>query len=1030
MSPIDRAGSISKRSPSSLLESESERPAAGQPDGRLPLYGPSSLLQSEAGSENPSQPVEQLPLHGPSSLLPDEPGMRYGDRARDELVAVSPSELLPPRLREHSPVRWKPAFGLCAFLAIVVFAAISVRSNQRSPSDLIVEAKRHAEKGEIDAAQLQLRNALQISPNNPEARLALGNLYLDSGDWEAAEGEFREAIKHKHDLSVAVAALAKALVNQGKYQEVLDETTAERLSGVHASPVILAIRGRAELGLRRSEQARASFEQALGLDSDNPDALLGMAKLLVLDKEPKRALELTERALLQAPSDLDTLLMKADLQSVLGDDKSASSTYQEAIKRHPKDPRSRLSLAAIQIGRGQFDEAVTNIQVVLKNVPDSPTGNYLLALIEFRRGNKAAAQQHAVDVLKVQPTHAPSALLAGASEYAVGDFGRAEMHLKWVLDRAPRNLYVRRLYAATLGRQNQPQLAIEVLAPALKQRPDDPELLALAGELHLQARLYSQAQEFLQRAASLQPRDAGRRVGLGVSRIAAGELDQAVLDLEAAVSLAPDHPEPRILLATAELGRGNFERALALMLPLQKSSNQNAAVHNLIGSAYIGMHKWSEARAAFEKALALNPAFTAAVMNLAQLEIREKRPEAARKRLEAVVEKGRDEVAPMLALADLLAAIPGERAEADRWIERAASVETRGVSTPQIIDHYLRANDFAKAVKLAQRAVQRAPENVELLELLARTYFAAGQIDAAVGVYGSIVRLQPKSVNALYGLAWLQSESGKQAAARLSLGRALALDPAHADSLALRAALEARSGDKAEAMRSASKLQALRPKSQVGYVLAGDIFMSDRKFEDAIREYLRANALAPTRLVANRLYDSYLGAGRISDAEQAMLAWLKMYPSDIVARQEFADASMRAGRLQTAVTQYEFVVKTRPNSQQALNNLAWAYFEMGDARAQATAQKAYDLNPRNAAVADTLGLILLQQGEAERALQLLRAATEDSPGTPDIRYHYAMALARSGDRKSARLELQRVLAATPPFARSDEARRLLEEVSR
>jgi putative PEP-CTERM system TPR-repeat lipoprotein len=604
------------------------------------------------------------------------------------------------------------------------------------------------------------------------------------------------------------------------------------------------------------------------------------------------------------------------------------------------------------------------------------------------------------------------------------------MHLKWVLDRAPQNLYVRRLYAATLGRQNQPRLAIEVLAPALKQNPDDPELLALAGELHLQARLYSEAQDFLQRAASLQPRNIGRRIGLGVSRLAAGELNQAVSDLEAAVSLAPDDPEPRMLLATAELGRGNFERALAIMLPLRKSLSQNAAVHNLIGSAYVGTRKWSEARSAFEMALALDPGFTAATMNLAQLEVREKRPEAARKRLEAFVGKGRDEVAPMLALADLLATIPGERAEADRLMERAASVETRGVSTPQIIDHYLRANDFEKAVKLAQSAVQRDPENVELLELLARTYFAAGDISSAVGVYGSIVRVQPNSADALYGLAWLQSESGKQAAARLSLGRALALDPSHADSLALRAALEARSGDKAEAMRSAKKLQALHPQSHVGHILAGDIYMADGKFADAIPEYLRANALAPTRLVASRLYDSYFGAGRISDAEDAMLVWLKMNPSDIVARQEFADTSMRAGRLKTAVTQYEFVVKARPSSQQALNNLAWAYFEMGDTRAQATAQKAYDLNPKNAAVADTLGVILLQQGKTERALQLLRAAAEDSPGMPDIRYHHAMALARTGDRKAARAELQKALAGNRPFRRAEDARKLLEELQK
>jgi Flp pilus assembly protein TadD len=81
-------------------------------------------------------------------------------------------------------------------------------------------------------------------------------------------------------------------------------------------------------------------------------------------------------------------------------------------------------------------------------------------------------------------------------------------------------------------------------------------------------------------------------------------------------------------------------------------------------------------------------------------------------------------------------------------------------------------------------------------------------------------------------------------------------------------------------------------------------------------------------------------------------------------------------------------------------------------------------------VADTLAIVLLKQEKTEQALKLLQAATEDSPGIPEIHYHYAIALARTGDRKAARTELQKALTGNRPFSKSDEARKLLAELQK
>ena len=63
----------------------------------------------------------------------------------------------------------------------------------------------------------------------------------------------------------------------------------------------------------------------------------------------------------------------------------------------------------------------------------------------------------------------------------------------------------------------------------------------------------------------------------------------------------------------------------------------------------------------------------------------------------------------------------------------------------------------------------------------------------------------------------------------------------------------------------------------------------------------------------------------------------------------------------------------------ALNNLAWLYQQKGDlAKARGVAEQAAAAAPRVAEIDDTLGWILLAQGEAGKALTHLSAASRRS----------------------------------------------------
>jgi thioredoxin-like negative regulator of GroEL len=77
---------------------------------------------------------------------------------------------------------------------------------------------------------------------------------------------------------------------------------------------------------------------------------------------------------------------------------------------------------------------------------------------------------------------------------------------------------------------------------------------------------------------------------------------------------------------------------------------------------------------------------------------------------------------------------------------------------------------------------------------------------------------------------------------------------------------------------------------------------------------------------------------------------------------------------------------------------------------------------------DTLGWLLVQQGDLARGLPLLREASAKLPGVPDIRLHLAKALIKAKEPAAARKELEVLLERHKQFPQLDEARGLLKQL--
>jgi putative PEP-CTERM system TPR-repeat lipoprotein len=240
--------------------------------------------------------------------------------------------------------------------------------------------------------------------------------------------------------------------------------------------------------------------------------------------------------------------------------------------------------------------------------------------------------------------------------------------------------------------------------------------------------------------------------------------------------------------------------------------------------------------------------------------------------------------------------------------------------------------------------------------------------------------------------------------------------------------LELRAGHNDEALKIAQQVQSQVVQLPAGYVLEGDIRMAEKKFIEAAALYEKAYGLGKNGALAMKIHAAQTQAGKPEEGEARVKQWLKENPEDLTVRFYLADAYLKASKYPAAIEEYAGLLKKQPDNLVALNNLAWAYQQVKDPRALEYAEKAYQLKPDNAAVADTLGWMLVEQGKTERGLGLLEQAVSLAPDAQEIRYHLAHAWLKSGDRIKARDELERILSGGTKFPQEQEAIQLLKEL--
>jgi len=648
----------------------------------------------------------------------------------------------------------------------------------------------YLEAGNLDKARVELRNVLQIDPNDAEARYLSGVISERLENIRQAAGHYSSAIDIDAKHVKARAGLARIHVMAGLPNEAIG-IVEEGLDAQEPRAALLAVRGAAYAQLGELELAEADALAALEDDPEHEQSIALLAGVLTRQQSFDEAAAVLDRGIAALPATVDLRIARALMAEKAGDPDAAADMYAAVIEQNPGDIRYRYQLAALLQRQDRPADAERILREARDLAEDEVEATIRLVAFLEREFGADAAEAELVRMRGLPEQAARGGLLLGDFYQRQGDRDKAREVYREVAGTArgrPEELTAKTRLGALLideGRREEGvALLEEVLAEnsrdagalrargslALREgRPDDaivdfrvllrddPESVANhlgLAQAHMMKGETTLGEEALRNAVRAEPNNLDTRVQLARFLARSGQVDPAD-DLIATVLVRePGHVAAREAAFRIAASRTDWPAAADRALALIDVAPDEPIGHYLLGIAREGLGIEDDAVAAYEKALSLRPDSAEPLAAWSRILLRRGEHAAVVERLLPLREESPDNALLANLLGEVYAATNRDE-DARRILEEAIDAQPDWWLPYRTLARVVSEDDPRAAVTALERGFEATGHATELGIELAQRYEEAGETDKAIAVYESMLQTNAGSQLLANNLAML-----------------------------------------------------------------------------------------------------------------------------------------------------------------------------------------------------------------------------------------------------------------------------------
>lgn len=703
--------------------------------------------------------------------------------------------------------------------------------------------------------------------------------------------------------------------------------------------------------------------------------------------------------------------------------------FQNAAQAMPNDAESHYELGLALARSGDIQHGYAYLKRAVELDPKHREAQVTLAQLMASARDTQVVLEGQSELKKLAGSSAtPEVLNALAlTQFKLGQVGDAAESLQQALKTSPRELSSSIMLAIAKLSQKDPGAAEDVLKKACESAPNEAAPHIVLGEFYAGQRRGPEAEVEFQKALSIDPKKYPALLDLAQVQNTAGEKQQAEQNFKRLAGSG--EKSYKAVYALFLMNNGRTNEAIAEFERLFKQDPSDRQTRTRLVYAYEVAHRNADAERVLAEALKKEPRDTDALAQRAGLLQAAGKYGDAEKDLNEVLHLQPNSADAHYTLSKLYKAEGQplrERQELSETIRLNASLLVARIELAEMLSN---GKDYSSALDVLNQAPADQKNALALVTERNWVLWAKGDVaEMRKGIDQGLASV--KTVDLLMQDGMWKLQAGNIAGGRAALEEALKVAPADVRPMEALYRSYAIKNAAPAGLEKIEEVAAKQPKSPAIQEYLGMMELQNGNRVKARAAFNSVKAADPQNTKADfSLVQVDILENKVDDARNRLKTILAGGKSASLAHMWMGIIDQNTGDRASALNEFRQSVEADGQNAQALNDLAFLLTDFANKPDEALpyAEKAREIDPKQADYADTLGWIYYRKGIYSSAVKQMEVAASQKQADAVIGYHLAMAYAKAGDGRKGRATLEAALKLNPKLPEAQMAATVVNE---